>query len=69
MLISTNGDSAVEAIKNAGIEAEILPWRGVLHDGPVPSNVSLQEMAAVRAKFVSDCGWGKYNQILKMFDY
>ena len=69
MLIITNGDSAVEAIKNAGIEAEILPWRDVLHDGPVPSDLNLNEMAAVRARFVADCGWGKYDQILKMFEY
>jgi len=69
MLIITNGDSAVEAIKNAGIEAELLPWRDVLHDGPVPSDLNLSEMAAVRARFVADCGWGKYDQILKMFEY
>jgi hypothetical protein len=69
MLIITNGDSAVEAIKNARIEAEILPWRDVLHDGPVPLGLNLLEMATVRARFVADCGWGKYDQILKMFEH
>ena len=68
ILIITNGDSAVEAIKNSGIEANILPWRDVLHDGPVPSGLNLQKMAAVRARFIAECGWGKYNQILKKTD-
>lgn len=69
MLIITNGDSAVEAIKSAGVKAELLPWRDVLHDGPVPSGLNLQEMAAVRARFVADCGWGEYAQILNMFKH
>lgn len=69
MLIITNGDSAAEVIKNAGIEAEILPWRDVLHDGPVPAGLNLIELAIVRARFVTECGWGKFDQILKMYEY
>lgn len=51
----TNGDSAVELMKPAGISGDILPWQDVLHDGPVPANLSLEELSKVRAKFLSDC--------------
>ncbi len=37
----TNGDSAVELMRKAGISGEYLPWRDVLHDGPVPAGLSL----------------------------
>ncbi|MCV6577035.1 MAG: DUF1835 domain-containing protein [Cohaesibacter sp.] len=35
-LIITNGDSAADLLKEAGIGDTILPWRDVLHEGPIP---------------------------------
>lgn len=35
VLIITNGDSVAETLRVARPEAEILPWRDALHDGPV----------------------------------
>ena len=35
VLILTNGDSATELLALAGREATILPWRDVLHEGPI----------------------------------
>ncbi len=52
MLHLTNGDSAVPALRAAGIEGEILPWREVLHDGPVPGGLSRAELRTVRGKFL-----------------
>ena len=34
-LIVTNGDSAAELLRLAGREATLLPWRDVLHEGPI----------------------------------
>jgi hypothetical protein len=34
-LIITNGDTAAELLELAGREATILPWRDVLHEGPI----------------------------------
>ena len=36
-LIVTNGDSAAERLREAGIKGHIIPWRDMLHDGPVPA--------------------------------
>ncbi len=63
MLIITNGDAAAAAIRDAGIAADILPWREVLHDGPVPAGLSLEELSDLRARYLASCGWGKYEAI------
>jgi hypothetical protein len=67
VLIITNGDSAVASIGEAGIEAEVLPWRDVLHDGPVPADLSLAELAVVRARFLADEGWGAFEDLHSSF--
>lgn len=54
----TNGDSAVQVMKAAKIAGDILPWRDVLHDGPVPAALSLHKLSQIRAQFVIDQGWG-----------
>jgi hypothetical protein len=48
----TNGDCAVPALRAAGVEGEILPWREVLHDGPVPGGLSREELRSVRGRFL-----------------
>ena len=53
MLHLTNGDSVVPELRAAGAEGEILPWREVLHDGPVPA-LDADELRAVRARFLGD---------------
>jgi len=49
----TNGDCAVPALRAAGVDGEILPWREVLHDGPVPA-LGPEELRAVRERFLGD---------------
>ena len=63
----TNGDSAVEVMKQANIEGDFLPWRDVLHEGPVPKDLSLSELSALRAKFISDVGWGTFEKVSASF--
>ncbi len=67
ILIITNGDSAVGALKDAGIVADFLPWRDVLHDGPVPANLMLAELSLIRAKFISELGWCEHEDVMKNF--
>lgn len=52
-LIITNGDAAAVQIRAAGVEAEMLPWRDALHDGPVPSGLILEALSLVRAPFLA----------------
>ena len=55
MLHVTNGDCAAAVMRAAGIEGDILCWKDVLHEGPVPS-VPRDELREIRARFLSDGG-------------
>ncbi len=52
-LIITNGDMAAERIREAGFGETVLPWRDVLHDGPVLLSNSLKKTSERRAIFLS----------------
>lgn len=63
----TNGDSAANLMRDGGVQGTILPWRDVLHEGPVPAEKSLEQMSLIRAEYIADCGWGEFENILKGF--
>jgi len=63
----TNGDVAVGIMQQAGIEGDILPWRDVLHQGPVPAGLSLSELSAQRAQFIAGQGWAPLAQTQASF--
>lgn len=52
-LVITNGDSAVERLRAGGVTGHFLPWRDMLHDGPVPDSRSLAVVADTRAEFLA----------------
>ncbi|MGE5261480.1 MAG: DUF1835 domain-containing protein [Actinomycetota bacterium] len=62
-LIITNGDAAGELLRRAISGAEVLPWRDVLHEGPVPQTKTLAELTAIRAIYLADRGWGERDEI------
>jgi hypothetical protein len=53
----TNGNSAVKIMRQADIPGTFLSWDDVLHDGPVPAGLLLEELSKVRAQFIVECGW------------
>jgi len=57
MLHITNGDSVAMALRVTALGGEILAWRDVLHEGPVPQGLALAELSAARAAFLADRGW------------
>ncbi|MCP4024372.1 MAG: hypothetical protein GY729_21195 [Desulfobacteraceae bacterium] len=63
----TNGDATVPIMKEANIPGEFLPWRDVLHDGPVPQTDSLDALSQIRAQFIFDQGWGPLEEIKQGF--
>lgn len=51
----TNGDCAGENIRSAGIPGDVLTWRDILHEGPVP-DLPLVELSVVRAAYLAEQG-------------
>lgn len=63
MLHITNGDSVVGTFRQVRFPGVYLPWRDVLHDGPVPQTVTLSELSDIRAQALASFGAGAYNEI------
>lgn len=51
----TNGDATVPGLRGAGVGGTIMPWRDVLHEGPVP-DVPEDELRGIRAGFLAGGG-------------
>lgn len=66
-LIITNGDAAGELLRKSFTETEVLPWRDVLHDGPVPLTDTLEELSEERADFLAERGWGEPHVLRENF--
>ena len=67
MLHITNGDIVVERMRDGGLPGEYLPWRDVLHDGPVPVTETLEELSALRAAHLAASGYGEEALIARSF--
>jgi hypothetical protein len=48
----TNGDCTVPGLRGTGLARAIMPWRDVLHEGPVP-DVPDDELRRIRAVFLA----------------
>ena len=67
MLHITNGDSVVGTFRQVRFPGVYLPWRDVLHDGPVPQTETLSELSDVRAQALAAFGWGSYDKLRAEF--
>jgi len=66
-LTITNGDIAAGTLGEAGIAGKIIPWRDVLHEGPVDSSLSLPALSRQRARFIAERGWRSVKQASSEF--
>jgi hypothetical protein len=62
----TNGDCAVAVLTRA-VEGELLPWRDVLHEGPVHAGLPLEALSRRRAAFIASAGWSSLSDTEKQF--
>jgi hypothetical protein len=53
MLHVTNGDCAADRIRTLALDGDLLAWRDVLHEGPVPAPATLDSLRPIRAKFLA----------------
>jgi DNA-binding transcriptional MerR regulator len=67
LLHVTNGESAGNTLRQTSLGGAVLSWQDVLHEGPVPA-VTPAELRKVRARFLSECGWGSEPSLLDSFE-
>jgi len=67
MLHITNGDSVAGTLRDAGFGPDIVAWRDVLHEGPVPAGLALPELSRVRAEFIAASTKGTHSDIEAQF--
>ncbi|MCC6241597.1 MAG: DUF1835 domain-containing protein [Gemmatimonadaceae bacterium] len=53
----TNGDVAAQGLARSGLPGDVLAWRDVLHDGPVPYDDDRSTFIRTRAQFLADRRW------------
>jgi Domain of unknown function (DUF1835) len=63
LLHVTNGESAGTTLRRTALGGAVLPWRDVLHEGPVPA-LPRSELLRTRATFLAGCGWGGRQTLL-----
>jgi hypothetical protein len=67
----TNGDAAGDKIRAAGLAAGagdvVLPWRDVLHDGPVPGG-DADAVRDARVAFIVSRFWGGDDEVRRGFE-
>lgn len=50
-------------MSEAGVEGKIIAWRDVLHEGPVDSSLSLEELSKQRAHFIAAHNWDDFAHV------
>ncbi|MFT5112584.1 MAG: hypothetical protein ACI8P9_001911 [Parasphingorhabdus sp.] len=63
----TNGDNSIDVLKNIGVKDPIVPWRDVLHEGPILEKCSHEEQSRSRAEYIISQGWGDSQKIKASF--
>jgi hypothetical protein len=63
----TNGESAAGTLRQTALGGAVLPWRDVLHEGPVPA-LPRPEVLRARARFLASCGWGRPQALLSSLE-
>ncbi len=64
----TNGDSAVELFKAGGIHGEFLPWRDVMHVGPLIDSESIEDISNIRALYLAYLKWDTLENLRADFE-
>ncbi len=67
LLHITNGDSAANLLKQLPVGGDVIPWQDILHEGPVPGHLTLEELTPIRAQYLADAGYGNYQTITNHF--
>ncbi len=64
----TNADPVLYLFKKAGIVGTHIAWHDPLNEGPVPAGLSLEATSAVRARYLSERGYGNPIKVTYRFE-
>ena len=64
----TNGDSVIYTWKKAGLLGTHLAWKDVLHEGPVPAGMALEDLSRIRADYLASRGNGNAIRLHREFE-
>lgn len=64
----SNGDSVLFLWKKCGLLGTHVAWRDILHEGPVPSGLTLTEMSRVRSEYLTQRRYGNPIKIRHDFE-
>jgi hypothetical protein len=64
----TNGDAAAGGLARSGLPGDVLSWRDILHDGPVPPDDDLPAFRAARAAFLASRRWTSEEEVVVDFE-
>ena len=59
MVHITNGDAVAEKLRRWAGEPRLIVWHDVLHEGPVPPGLTLEQFTAARRPWLEVNGYGK----------
>src|SRR5687768_14907994 len=65
MVHITNGDAVAEKLRRWAGEPRLIVWHDVLHEGPVPGGLSLEELTAIRVAWLSANGYGPGDKLIE----
>jgi hypothetical protein len=65
----TNGDSTADILQRTGLAERILPWRDVLHDGPIPAGADDRELRQLRAAFLAGEDDAERDELLRWLEH
>lgn len=66
-LVYTNGDSACSKIQGLQLADKVVPWRDILHEGPVEGHMPLAKRSEARAKFIFEFDGGDQTELHQNF--
>lgn len=66
MLHLTNGDSAAQSMREAGLPGEVLAWPDSLYEGPTPAE-HWHVWRETRARYLSDAGYCSFENAIRDF--
>jgi hypothetical protein len=67
MLHLTSDEVAAHQILRAALPGTVLAWRDALHEGPVLSDVPLDTLAGIRARYLAMRGWAEHESTLQEY--